>query len=74
MDGLQEGTGIGEEGAAQGGTQQQAAQAQVTGGSDSDKGDNATAPGGTDAGAATDAGATLKRWRKIAGLDDEGKE
>ena len=49
MDGLQEGTGIGEEGAAQGGTQQQAAQAQVTGGSDSDKGDNAAAPGGTDA-------------------------
>lgn len=38
----------------------------------------ASAPAGAtglpNAGAATDAGATLKRWRKIAGLDDEGKE
>ena len=39
---------------------------------------SAPAPAGAtglpNAGAATDAGATLKRWRKIAGLDDEGKE
>lgn len=32
------------------------------------------ATGLPNAGAATDAGATLKRWRKIAGLDDEAKE
>lgn len=34
----------------------------------------AGATGLPNAGAATDAGATLKRWRRIAGLDDEGKE
>lgn len=38
----------------------------------------ASAPAGAtglpNAGAATDAGATLKRWRRIAGLDDDGKE
>ena len=32
------------------------------------------ATGLPNAGAATDAGATLKRWRKIAGLDDGDKE
>lgn len=32
------------------------------------------ATGLPNAGAASDEGATLKRWRKIAGLDDEGKE
>ena len=35
---------------------------------------SAGATGLPNAGAATDAGATLRRWRKIAGLDDEGKE
>lgn len=39
---------------------------------------SAPAPAGAtglpNAGAATDAGATLKRWRKIAGLDDGDKE
>ena len=32
------------------------------------------ATGLPNAGAATDEGAMLRRWRKIAGLDDEGKE
>ena len=34
----------------------------------------AGATGLPNAGAATDGSATLKRWRKIAGLDNEGKE
>ena len=35
---------------------------------------SAGATGLPNAGAATDAGATLKRWRRIAGLDDRDKE
>ena len=34
----------------------------------------AGATGLPNAGAATDSSATLKRWRRIAGLTDEGKE
>lgn len=66
MDGLQEGAGIGEEGTAQ----QQAAQAQVTGGADSDKGDNAAAPGGTDASADYEV-ALAERDARIAELEGE---
>ena len=73
MDGLQEGAGIGEEGAAQNQSQQRAAQVQVTSeaaGNGDGAGDDAAAPGGTDARADYEA-ALAERDARIAELEGQ---
>ena len=69
MDGLREGSGLGEEGAAQSGAQQQAAQAQVTDGGANGGGDAGAPDGG---GARADYEAALaERDARIAELEGE---